>query len=216
MCWPCVCLSIHPSIHPSVTRRSSTSLRCKLHVCLCTDPASYGQVVSPGLLRLLRVWTLSWWKAVHGRRRQQSLLRRWLPSVNSTIVSSWQSTVMYTASQDARLGHQSPLWQFITDFPNTFYWQIHRETFHVTVIRAFSALTLLVRWQEGDPACKKTEWWGAGMVICLVQTCVWPSWYHWHLLSLASVKSRLFLPFWYRLTRVVLDKGSLKGCVCVI
>jgi len=32
---------------------------------------------------------------------------------------------------------------------------------------AFSALTLLVWWQEGHPACKKTEWWGAGMVICL-------------------------------------------------
>jgi len=25
---------------------------------------------------------------------------------------------------------------------------------------------LLVGWQEGHPACKKTEWWGAGMVIC--------------------------------------------------
>jgi len=32
---------------------------------------------------------------------------------------------------------------------------------------AFSALTLLVGWQEGHPACKETEWWGAGMVICL-------------------------------------------------
>jgi len=32
---------------------------------------------------------------------------------------------------------------------------------------AFSALTLLVGWQEGHPACKKTEWWGAGVVICL-------------------------------------------------
>ena len=31
----------------------------------------------------------------------------------------------------------------------------------------FSALMLLVRWQEGRPACKKTEWWGAGVVICL-------------------------------------------------
>ena len=33
--------------------------------------------------------------------------------------------------------------------------------------RACTALTLLVGWQEGHPACKKTEWWGAGMVICL-------------------------------------------------
>ena len=32
---------------------------------------------------------------------------------------------------------------------------------------AFSALTLLVGRQEGHPACKKTEWWGTGMVICL-------------------------------------------------
>jgi len=30
-----------------------------------------------------------------------------------------------------------------------------------------SALTLLVGRQEGHPACKKTEWWGAGVVICL-------------------------------------------------
>jgi len=28
-------------------------------------------------------------------------------------------------------------------------------------------LTLLVGRQEGHPACKKTEWWGAGVVICL-------------------------------------------------
>ena len=32
---------------------------------------------------------------------------------------------------------------------------------------AFSALTLLGERQEGHPACKKTEWWGAGVVICL-------------------------------------------------
>ena len=37
------------------------------------------------------------------------------------------------------------------------------------VISAFSALTLLVGQQEGHPTCKKTEWWGAGMVICLQQ-----------------------------------------------
>jgi len=34
---------------------------------------------------------------------------------------------------------------------------------------AFSALTLLVGRQEGHPACKKTEQWGAGVVICLEQ-----------------------------------------------
>jgi len=32
---------------------------------------------------------------------------------------------------------------------------------------AFSALTLLVRRQEGRPTCKKAEWWCAGVIICL-------------------------------------------------
>ena len=44
---------------------------------------------------------------------------------------------------------------------------------------------------------------------------LWPSWCHCHPLSLASVKSWLVLPFWYRLTWVVPDKGPLNGCVCV-
>ena len=48
-----------------------------------------------------------------------------------------------------------------------------------------------------------------------VQTCIWPSGFHCHSLSLAPVKSRLVLPFWYRLTRVVPDRGPLNGCVCV-
>jgi len=34
---------------------------------------------------------------------------------------------------------------------------------------ASSALTLLVGRQEGHPACKKTEWWGAGVVVSLDQ-----------------------------------------------
>jgi len=35
------------------------------------------------------------------------------------------------------------------------------------ICTAFSALTLLVGRQEGHPACKKSEWWGTGVVICL-------------------------------------------------
>jgi len=48
-----------------------------------------------------------------------------------------------------------------------------------------------------------------------VQTFIWPSWCHCHSLSLASVKFRLVLPFSYRLTWVVPEKGPLNGCVCV-
>jgi len=32
---------------------------------------------------------------------------------------------------------------------------------------AFSALTLLVGRQEWHPACEKTEWWDADVVVCL-------------------------------------------------
>ena len=90
--------------------------------------------------------------------------------------------------------------------------------FHfVTNLFAFDALTLLVGWRERHPACKKLSggvlaWLS---VWCEVQTCMWPSWCHCHSPSLASVKSRLVLPFWYWLTWVVPDKGPLNGCVCV-
>jgi len=82
---------------------------------------------------------------------------------------------------------------------------------------AFSALTLLVGQQEGHPACKKLS---GGVLAWIsvwseVQTCVWPSRCHCHSLSLAPVKSRLVLPFWYRLTRLVPERGPLNGCVCV-
>ena len=82
---------------------------------------------------------------------------------------------------------------------------------------AFSALTLLVGRQEGHPACKKLSggvlaWLS---VWCKVQTCIWPSWCHCHSLSLAPVKSRLVLPFWYRLTWVVPEKEPLNRCVCL-
>ena len=74
---------------------------------------------------------------------------------------------------------------------------------------AFSALTLLVGWQEWHPACKKTEWWGAGMVICLERGA------DLHMAQLMPLpltvscfsKIQIGLPFWYRITRVVLEKG---------
>jgi len=50
-----------------------------------------------------------------------------------------------------------------------------------------------------------------------VQICIWPSWCQCHSLSCSS-KSRFVLPFsvWYRLIRVVQDKGSLNGCCCLL
>ena len=82
---------------------------------------------------------------------------------------------------------------------------------------AFSALTLLVGRQEGHPACKKTEWWGAGVVICLelgadvhtAQLMPLP------LTVSCFTKIQIDFAFWYRLTRVVPEKGPLNVCVCV-
>jgi len=54
---------------------------------------------------------------------------------------------------------------------------------------------LLVGRQEGHLACKKTEWWDVGMVICSeVQICISPSRCHCHSLSLAPVN-----PDWFYL-----------------
>ena len=69
-------------------------------------------------------------------------------------------------------------------------------------LSAFSALTLLVGQQEGYPACKETEWWDAGMVICqgqgadfhMAQLMPLPLTISW------SNKSRLALPSWFYLS----------------
>jgi len=42
-----------------------------------------------------------------------------------------------------------------------------QKVLHTSKTHTFSALTLLVGRQKQHPACKKTEWWGAGVVICL-------------------------------------------------
>ena len=76
-------------------------------------------------------------------------------------------------------------------------------------------------WLGGRKGIRPVKKQSGGVLVWLsvwskVQTCIWPSWCHCHSLSLASVKSRLVLPFWYRLTWVVPEKGPLNVCVCVI
>jgi len=66
-------------------------------------------------------------------------------------------------------------------------------------------------------ACKKTEWWGAGVVICLERGA------NLHIAQLMPLlltvscfsKIQIAFAFWYRLIWVVPDKGPLNGCVCV-
>ena len=82
---------------------------------------------------------------------------------------------------------------------------------------AFSALTLLVGWQEGHPASNKLS---GGVLAWLsvwseVQTCIWPSWCHCHSLSLASAKIPDWFTFLVPARQGSPDKWPLNRCVCV-
>ena len=77
-------------------------------------------------------------------------------------------------------------------------------------------------WLGGRKGIRPVKNKSGGVLVWLsvwseVQTCIWPSWCHCHSLSLASVKSRLVLPFWYWLTWVVPEKRPLNVCmyICV-
>ena len=75
------------------------------------------------------------------------------------------------------------------------------------------ALTPLVGQQEGHLACKKLEWSGAGVVICLERGA------DLHMAQLmplpltVSCFSKIQIGFTF-LVPVVPDKGPLNGCVC--
>jgi len=85
-------------------------------------------------------------------------------------------------------------------------------------IVAFSALTLLVGWQEGHPACKKTEWWGAGLVVCLERGA------DLHVAELmplpltVSCFSKIQIGFTFLVPAHLgtPGKGPLNVCVCVL
>ena len=79
-------------------------------------------------------------------------------------------------------------------------------------------------WLGGRKGIRPVKNWAVGCwcgylpgELHMSQTCICPIWCHCHSLSLVSVKSRLVLPFWYRLTQVVQEKGPLnaRACVCV-
>ena len=82
----------------------------------------------------------------------------------------------------------------------------------------FSALTLLVGRHEGHPACKKQS---GGVLVWLsvwskVQTCIWPSWCHYHSLSCFS-KIQIGFTFLVPAHPGSPGKRAIKRvCVCVM
>ena len=77
---------------------------------------------------------------------------------------------------------------------------------------SFGALTLLAGRQEGHPECinRLAGCWCGCLSGARCRLAYDPA---DATATLASVKSRLVLPFWYRLTLVVPDKGPLNGCL---
>ena len=86
--------------------------------------------------------------------------------------------------------------------------------FCAVLLYPFSALTLLFGRQEEHPACKKTEWLGAGVVICLQRGA------DLHMAQLMPLTVFCFSKIHIGFTSLVPAhpgrKGPLNGCACVL
>jgi len=84
------------------------------------------------------------------------------------------------------------------------------------ILSSFSASMLLVEWQEGHPACKKLEWWGVGMVICLERDAVLHMAQLMPLPLTASCFSKIQIGFTFLVPAHLGSPGKkpLNGCVC--
>ena len=149
-------------------------------------------------------------------------LEEFFSSVGKVLVSCYHHVCSYFRQPVFALTLQSVcpfLPYFVLSVSSSFFSPLlstllffHFFPFFLSFFVAFSFLTLLIGRQEGQPACKKTEWWGAaGVVICLergadlhmAQLMPLP-------LTICSVTFRLVLSFWSRLTWVVTEKGPLS------
>jgi len=80
---------------------------------------------------------------------------------------------------------------------------------------AFSALTLLIGWQEGHLACKNLSgkvlaWLSAWSEMQMI--CIWSGWCHYKPIISCFIKIQNGLPFWCRFTKFVLEKRLLNSC----
>ena len=118
------------------------------------------------------------------------------PLSSSTVQSAWTQY----RSQRANMQAQCPITQ--NDSTGGPRKDEANERLSIWFLREGLPSVLWCCWlrgKKGYPICKKLS---GGSLAWLsvwseVQTCIWPSWCHYHSLSPASVKSRLVLPFWY-------------------
>jgi len=99
---------------------------------------------------------------------------------------------------------------------NLFHTSCYLSRWCYSVLQCFDA----VGWVAGRiSGCKKNEWWGAGMVICLergandlhmVRLMPLP------LIISCFIKIQNGLPFWCQFTQVILEKRPLNGCSVVV
>ena len=150
-----------------------------------------------------------------------SKLPKFITVVNTPISITFLQSVMECQCDERRW-----LWQFHRCTQNWLPWQNPLNGWKTTnsfeqmennkCHRCFDA----VGWAAGRASSlQETEWWDAGMVICLGQGT------DLHMAQLmplpltisCSSKSRFVLPFWCRLTRVVPNKiqEGRKTIVCV-
>jgi len=94
------------------------------------------------------------------------------------------------------------------------YYMLSIQIFYVdSRLSIFSASTLLVGHQEEHRACEVMRCWHCYLSGA---KCKWfaygPSDATAIPLFLASLESKMVLPFWYQITQVVLEKRPLNGC----
>jgi len=125
----------------------------------------------------------------------------WSLQETEQSVRQWtlSRTTVCMVTRACRILHQSVEWWKILQIT-----ELCSATELVTCHRmyllhiAFNALTLLVWHQEEHPTCKKIEWWGAGVVICLGKVqmiCIWSSWCYYHPIISCFIKIQIGLTF---------------------
>jgi len=93
----------------------------------------------------------------------------------------------------------------------------HYKNLYCIVLYNIGSSVLWCCWLGGKKGIRpvKTEWWGTGAVFCLepgANDLHMVQLMHCHSIISCSSKIQNGLPFWCRLTQVVLEKRSLNRC----